>query len=99
MVGIMTKAVRKRARLTTTELGGVCCRPMAVRRNDSTITNRVNEVMITRIDGARVRMVMRERRWMKRQVVVAAVSAPRWKVNAGDRAGQGPRSSDRKRTD
>ena len=50
----MTKTVRNRARPTSTLLGGVCCRPIAVRRNDSTMTIRVNEVTMTRIDGARL---------------------------------------------
>ena len=38
-------------------LGGVCCVPSALRRNDSTTMMRVNEVIITRIDGASVSTV------------------------------------------
>ena len=36
----------------TTEFGGEVAVPSAVRSSDSTTTMRVNEVMITRIDGA-----------------------------------------------
>ena len=40
-----------------TALGGVCCRPIAVRRNESTTTIRMNDVAMIRIDGARLRTV------------------------------------------
>ncbi len=36
----------------TTELGGAVAVPSAVRSSDSTTTIRVNEVIMTRIDGA-----------------------------------------------
>jgi hypothetical protein len=36
----------------TTELGGDVAVPRAVRNSDSTTTMRVNDVIITRIDGA-----------------------------------------------
>ena len=68
----MTKKVRNRARPTSTWLGGVCWMPSAVRRNDSTTMIRVNEVTMTRIDGARLRTVSSARSWMMRPVVVPA---------------------------
>ena len=46
------KKVRGSASEITTVLGGVCWIPIAVRKNESTITIRVNEVIIIRIDGA-----------------------------------------------
>jgi hypothetical protein len=55
----MTIAVIKRARDTITELGGLCCRPRAVRSSDSTTTIRTNEVVIITIDGASDRTVSR----------------------------------------
>ena len=58
-VGAMIKAVRNSARLISTVLGGVCCMPIAVRRKDSTTTIRVNDVIITRIDGASASTVSR----------------------------------------
>ena len=54
----MTKAVRNKASEIRTALGGVCCRPSAERRKASTTTIRVNEVTITRIEGARLNTVM-----------------------------------------
>ena len=48
----MTKAVRNNASEMTTEFGGAVAVPSAVRRSESTTTMRVNEVIITRIDGA-----------------------------------------------
>ncbi len=54
----MTNRVRNRARPTSTLLGGVCCSPIAVRRNESTMTMRVKEVTITRIDGATLSTVI-----------------------------------------
>ena len=56
-VGAITKAVRNNARRISTELGGVCCSPIAVRRNDSTTTIRMKAVTMTRIEGARLRTV------------------------------------------
>ena len=37
---------------TSTLLGGLCCRPSAVRSNDSTTTMRTKLVIMIRIDGA-----------------------------------------------
>ena len=51
-------AVRNSASEMMTVLGGAVCRPMAVRSSYSTTTMRVNEVTITRMDGARERMVI-----------------------------------------
>jgi hypothetical protein len=48
----MTKAVRNKASKMTTEFGGEVAVPSAARSSDSTTTMRVNEVIITRIDGA-----------------------------------------------
>ena len=50
--GPMTKAVRKSASEMTTEFGGEVAVPSAVRNSDSTTTMRVNDVIITKIDGA-----------------------------------------------
>src|SRR5215813_11111859 len=43
----MTMAVRNRARLMITALGGLCCRPIAVRSKESTTTMRTNEVVLS----------------------------------------------------
>ena len=56
--GAMTKPVRNSARPTSTGFGGVCCRPIAVRRKDRTITMRVKDVTMTTSDGARLSTVM-----------------------------------------
>ncbi len=69
----MTKAVMNRASEISTAFGGVCCRPSAERRKASTTTIRVNEVTMTRIEGARLRTVIRSTRrtsWL--------VTAPPW---------------------
>ena len=58
MVGIITKNVRNNAKAIITWFGGACAVPIAVRRNESTTTIRVNEVTITRIDGASDRIVI-----------------------------------------
>ena len=50
--GPITKAVRNNASEMTTELGGAVAVPSAVRNSDSTTTIRVNEVIMTRMDGA-----------------------------------------------
>jgi hypothetical protein len=44
--------VRNSASETTTALGGAVAVPSAVRRSESTTTMRVNDVTMTRIDGA-----------------------------------------------
>lgn len=51
------KNVRNNAKLMSTELGGVCCKPIAVRTKEKTITIRVKEVTITKMDGARLIIV------------------------------------------
>ena len=50
----------------TTELGGDVAVPSAVRNSNSTTTMRVNDVIITRIDGASERTVNSATRWMMR---------------------------------
>src|SRR3546814_4286838 len=62
----------------------------------STTTMRVNEVIITRIDGARLSTVMSAMSCTMRPVVVPAVSAPRSKVSAWAKAAAGLSSRDRK---
>ena len=47
----MTMAVRNSDSEMITELGGLCCRPSAVRSSDSTTTMRTNEVVMITIDG------------------------------------------------
>ena len=49
----MTKKVRNSARPISTMLGGVLCVDSALRSNDSTMTMRVNAVIITSSQGAR----------------------------------------------
>ena len=48
----MTMAVMNRAMETSTEFGGLCCSPSAVRNRDSTTIMRTNDVVIITIDGA-----------------------------------------------
>ena len=55
----MTMAVRNSARLVITTLGGLCCRPMAVRSRERTTTIRTKEVVMMTIDGASDRTVSR----------------------------------------
>src|ERR1700692_216800 len=50
----------------TTELGGAVAVPSAVRNSDSTTTIRVNDVIITRIDGASDSTVNSAISWMMR---------------------------------
>src|ERR1051326_3576107 len=64
----MTKAVRNSASEMTTELGGAVAVRSAVRSSDSTTTIRVNEVIITRIDGASDRTVRSAINWITRSV-------------------------------
>src|SRR3546814_4495080 len=68
----MTKAVRNSARLIITMFGGACCVPIAVRRKDRTTTIRVNDVTITRMDGAILSTVSSATSWMIRDVVDAS---------------------------
>ena len=51
-----------------TAFGGAVAVPSAVRRSDSTTTIRVNEVIITRIDGASESTVISAISWMTRSV-------------------------------
>ena len=41
-----------------TWLGGVCWVPKAERKNDKTTMNRINEVIIIKIDGAKAKTVL-----------------------------------------
>ena len=66
--GPITKAVRNSASEMITELGGAVAVPSAVRSSDSTTTIRVNEVIITRIDGASDSTVNSAINWMTRSV-------------------------------
>lgn len=50
-------AVRNKANEIMTELGGAVCRPIAVRNNDRTTTIRVNDVTMTKIEGAKDKIV------------------------------------------
>ena len=69
----MTMAVRNRARETITALGGLCCRPSAVRSSDSTTTIRTKRVVMMTIDGASDRTVIRPTSWTTRSVRPAPV--------------------------
>ena len=52
----MMNIVANRASEISTALGGVCCRPSAVRKKARTTTIRVKDVTITTIDGAKGRV-------------------------------------------
>src|SRR4051794_33783458 len=56
-VGLITNRLRKRARPTTTWLGGIDCKPSALRVSESTMTMRVKLVIIMRSAGATVSSV------------------------------------------
>ena len=64
----MTKAERNSARLTMTAFGGAVWVPMAERKSDSTTTMRVNEVTITRTEGASASTVTSATSWSARSV-------------------------------
>ena len=64
----MTKAVRNSASETMTALGGAVAVPSAVRNSDSTTTMRVNDVIMTRIDGASDNTVNSATSWITRSV-------------------------------
>ena len=68
----MTQAVRNRASDIITALGGAVCRPMAVRRSESTTMMRVKLVTITRMEGASERMVISPMSWIARSVRVTS---------------------------
>ena len=74
--GPITKAVRNSASEMTTELGGAVAVPSAVRNSDSTTTIRVNEVIMTRMDGASDSTVSSAISWMMRSLRPAAAAAP-----------------------
>ncbi len=76
----MIRAVRNRARLTSTALGGLCCRPSAVRSSDSTTVMRTKEVVMITIDGASDSTVIRPTSWTTRSVRPAPV--PRLMLSA-----------------
>lgn len=73
----MMKSVRNKARLMSTELGGVCCRPNALLRKDSTTIIRVNDVTIIRMEGARLKTVSRAISWMILLLVEPLPSSPK----------------------
>ena len=77
MVGAIIKKVRNSASDTITVLGGVCCMPMAVRKNDRTTTIRVNDVIIINIDGANDKTVISATICTTRPVTVPSLPAPR----------------------
>ena len=52
----------------TTEFGGAVAVPSAVRKSDSTTTIRVNDVIMTRIDGASDSTVISAINWMMRSL-------------------------------
>ena len=79
-VGPMMMAVRNRARLTSTEFGGDCCRPSAWRSKESTTVMRTNEVVIITMDGASDSTVSRPPSWTTRSVRPAPV--PRFRLMA-----------------
>jgi len=57
-VGVITNKVRNIARLTITAFGGLVCSPIAVRSSDNTTAILVKQVIMIRIDGARLRIVI-----------------------------------------
>src|SRR5690554_5037142 len=71
----MMKAVRNSASEIITEFGGAVCKPMAVRKSESTTTMRVKLVTITKMDGASASTVIKAINWMARSVSV--VSSPK----------------------
>ena len=96
----MTMAVRNSARLISTELGGVCCRPSAWRSSDSTTMIRTNEVVMITIDGASDSTVIRPTSCTTRSVRPAPV--PRsmftaWAAPRPARSGRPVVISDRRR--
>ena len=66
--GPITNAVRNIASAIITEFGGAVAVPSAVRSSDSTTTMRVNEVIMTRIDGAIDSTVNSAISWIERSV-------------------------------
>ena len=66
--------MRNSASETITALGGAVAVPSAVRSSESTTTMRVNEVIITRIDGASDSTVRSAISWITRSVSAAALA-------------------------
>ena len=62
--GDMTKKVRNSDSPTSTWLGGACTVPSACRSSDSTMTMRVNEVIISSTAGRKVSEVRNSSVWM-----------------------------------
>ena len=56
--GSMTNQVRNIARLTISMFGGDCCRPIACRRIDKTVTINGKQVTITASPGTRLSTVI-----------------------------------------
>lgn len=90
-VGAMMNSDRNRASEIITLFGGVCCNPIAVRKNDNTTTIRMNDVVIIRIDGASDRMVNNATSCSARPDTVPPASPPdpppRFSENVWARAG------------
>ncbi len=72
-VGPMTMAVRNSARLMITALGGLCCRPSAVRSRTAPPRSARSEVVIITMDGASDSTVSRPTIWTTRSVRPAPV--------------------------
>ena len=68
-----------------TALGGAAAAPSAVRNRESTTTMRVNEVIITRIEGASESTVTNAIRWITRSV--RPQPSPRLMLMSGAAAG------------
>ena len=81
LTGDMVKRVKNRAIPTRTMLGGFCCRPRAVRRKEKEMMYRVKEVIITTMEGMRVRMVVRNR------ICRVCTFSPLTLINASKRPG------------
>src|ERR1700761_2920320 len=73
----MMNAVKNRASEISTWLGGVCCNPSALRRNDSTMMMRMNDVVMIRIDGASVITVISTTSWIRRAAEPLLALSPR----------------------
>ena len=61
MTGDMVNSVRKSAMPTNTMFGGFCCKPMAERRNEKEMMYRVNDVIITTMEGSNITSVVMKR--------------------------------------
>src|SRR4051812_38581836 len=72
-VGAMTRKVMKRESPMRIWLGGSCWAPRAWRRRDMTMTMRVKQVVMRRMEGARVRTERRRRIWMELESFLGSV--------------------------